>query len=112
LVNTNVGTIFVEESSPDLRQPCRRRRCRFASPHSSPRCKTASMNAWSSRHGSSRLKAGTTRVFLLDSIVKEPWLRIPATRMRPGCAWTVRPRKKRAQGKPGGQCTRSLACEI
>src|SRR6266581_3475169 len=31
---------------------------------------------------------------------------------RPSCARTVRPRKQRAQGMPGAQRTRSIACEI
>src|SRR2546421_104795 len=38
-------------------------------------------------------------------------LRIPAARMRPSCAGSVRPEKTRAWGMPGAQCTRSLVCE-
>src|SRR6266404_3421221 len=32
--------------------------------------------------------------------------------IRPRLAFISRPRKQRAQGMPGAQCTRSLACEI
>ena len=36
--------------------------------------------------------------------------RIPAARLRPGCARTFRP-EMRAWGMPGARCTRSLACD-
>ena len=37
--------------------------------------------------------------------------RIPAARFRPGSANSLSLSRKRAQGKPGANCTRSLVCE-